>query len=100
MSTIEQNTIILVNSDQQPSTKTLVAELHKRHFIAYESPSLEIALQACQRCESAHIIYACHDFNQETLESFLENETIPQLKTLIVYANVVSPTDQIGRASC
>ena len=95
MSTTEQNTIILVNSDQPPSTKTLVAELHKRHFIAYETPSLETALQACQRCESAHIIYACDDFNQETLESFLKNKTIPQLKTLIVYANVVSPTDLV-----
>jgi PAS domain S-box-containing protein len=93
MSTTEQNTIIMVNSDKHLSTKTLMAELHKRHFIAYESPSLDTALQACQRCEAAHIIYACDDFNHETLENILENKSTPQLKTLIIYANVISQTE-------
>lgn len=96
MSTTERNTIILVNSDKQPSTKTLMAELHKRHFIASESPNLETALQACQRLESVYIIYNCDNFNQETLKNILGDESIPQLKTLIIYASAVSPIDLIS----
>lgn len=97
MSTVEQNTVIVVNLNQLAETNNLVTELHKRHFIAHESVDLDLALHACQRCESAHIVLVCAAFGLEFLSAALQNNTPEQLKTIIVYTqhNTAANTDWI-----
>ncbi|HEX4975574.1 MAG TPA: PAS domain S-box protein, partial [Pseudomonadales bacterium] len=97
MSTVEQNTVIVVNLNQQAGTNSLVTELHKRHFIAHESVDLDLALHACQRCESAHLVLVCVSFDIETLSAALQNNASEQLKTIIVYTqhSTISNTDSI-----
>lgn len=96
MSTVEKNTIIVVNLNQRPETKTLIAELHKRHFIAHETFGIDTALHACQRCESAHILIVCDAFDQDTLARALQNTQPKHLKSLIVYAQASAATDAVS----